>query len=215
VEIKISARAFAEFVMGSPSKKSSTVRSILKPQSPEAQIPRGYYTRAIKIIRAYHDRDNDYKYVQSEIRNLQAEMMSDETSQARTKRNRNLIAVEAYMRAFADRRWRIVSCRRIHYSSNSVRISATPDLTIQDGERIRLIKLGVRKEKEIEETIRLMLRVVYQAAKTGMEITPRDITYFDVATGEAINGDHSDNRLAQTIERGCTILHQMIELKAA
>jgi hypothetical protein len=95
-----------------------------------------------------------------------------------------------------------------------VRISATPDLTIQDGERTRLIKLGVRKEKEIEETIRLMLRVVYQAAQTKMEIAPRDITYFDVATGEAITGDHSDKRLAQSIERGCTILHQMIELKA-
>jgi hypothetical protein len=215
VEIKISARAFAEFVMGSPSKKSSTVRGILKPQSPEAQIPRGYYTRAIGIIRAYHDRDNDYTYVKSEIRNLQAEMMTAETSQARTKRNRNLIAVEAYMRSFADRKWRIVSCCRIHYSSNSVRISATPDLTIKDGNRIRLVKLGVRKEKELEEAIRLMLRVVYQAAHPKMEIAPRDISYFDVATGEAITGDHGDSRLAQTIERGCTILHQMIEMKAA
>lgn len=215
MEIKISARAFAEFVMGSPSKKSSTVRSILKPQSPEAQIPRGYYTRAIGIIRAYHDRGNDSSYLYAEIRNLQEEVLSAETPQSRTKRNRNLIAVEAYMQSFADRKWRIVSCCRIHYSSNSVRISATPDLTIQDGKRVRLVKLGVRKEKELEEVIKLMLRVVYQAAQPKMEITPRDITYFDVATGEAISGDHSDKRLAQTIERGCTILRQMIEMKAA
>jgi hypothetical protein len=127
----------------------------------------------------------------------------------------NLMAVEAYMRLFADRTWRIMPCPRIHYSSQSVRISATPDLAVKDGERIRLIKLGVRKEKEIEDVVRVMLRVIYQACDGQFEIAPEDIAYFDVSTGEVVKGAQEDLRLARAIEGGCAELHELLEKKVA
>jgi hypothetical protein len=215
MEIKISAKLFAEFVVGGPAKKASTVRNILRPKSPEAQIPPRYYTRAIGIIRAYHDQGNDGAGLRNEIRALQQEMLSCTTSQGRTKRSKNLQAIDAYMRVFADRKWKVVRCPRIYYSCFDVRISGIPDLAVQDEERLRLVKLGVRKEKESEEVVRLMLRVIYQAAATKLKINPQDITYFDVSNGEAITGERSDPRLEGTIDNGCRTLRQMIEGKAA
>jgi hypothetical protein len=84
MEIRISAKAFAQFVVGNPGKKLSTVRSILKPKSPEAQIPSGYYKPAVGIIREYHDRGNDALYAARELKLLHQEAESAPTPQART-----------------------------------------------------------------------------------------------------------------------------------
>lgn len=211
MEIRISAKVFAEFVVGGPAKKSSTVRKILKPRSPEAQIPSRYYARAIGIIRGYHDRNNDSSFVSQQLKSLYREAESATTSQARTKRINNAHAVQQYMTLFHSRKWRIAKCPRIHYASSDVRISGIPDLAVQDSDRLRLVKLGVRKEKETTEMARLMLRVIYQAAKTKLKVRPRDITFFDVRTGEAISGEAADSNLAQSIEKGCAVLQQMVK----
>ena len=63
--------------------------------------------------------------------------------------------------------------------------------------------------------VRVMLRVIYQASKAKLKVTTRDITYFDVRTGEAISGEPSDSYLATTIENGCIVLQQMLQPKAA
>jgi hypothetical protein len=211
MEIRISAKVFAEFVMGGPSKKSSTIRNILKPKSPEAQIPSGYYKRAIGIIRSYHEKNNDHSYLLKEMKMLHEEAETSETAQARAKRRSNLQAIESYMKAFASRKWKIKGCPRIHYSSNDVRISGTPDIAIQDGERLRLVKLGVRKAKETQD----MVRVIFQAATSKIKISAHDVTYFDVSTGESISGKPSDSDLASVIEGGCKVLQQMIQSKPA
>lgn len=215
MEIRISARAFAEFVFGSPGRKTAMVRGILRPRSPETQIPRRYYARAIRIIRLYHKKGNDQGYLADELRQLSEKWQAAETRQSRAQLGRNLMAVEAYMRLFSDRTWRITPCPRIHYSSSSVRISATPDLAVRDGKRIRLIKLGVRKEKEIEDVVRVMLRVIYQACAGRIEIVPVDIVHFDISTGEVIRGTRADSRLAPTIEGGCTDLQKLLNAKLA
>jgi hypothetical protein len=215
MEIKISARAFAEFVFGGPSKRSSTARGILEPRTAEAQIPRRYYARAIRIIRHYHEHGNDAEYLRDELRNLNDKWATADTPQFRTQVGRNLMAVQAYMRLFSGRTWKIVPCPRIHYSSHSVRISATPDLAVKEGKKIRLVKLGVRKEKEVENVVRLMLRVIYQAAAKDIEIAPSDIAFFDVSTGEIFKGTPSDSTLSSTIDGGCAALQLLIEKKAA
>jgi hypothetical protein len=42
--IPLSAKGFAEFVLGGPSKKAQIVRNILKPKSKEAQVVVLYYS---------------------------------------------------------------------------------------------------------------------------------------------------------------------------
>jgi hypothetical protein len=211
MEIRISAKMFAEFVTGGPTKKASTVRKLQRPKSPESKIPSGYYRRAIGIIRAYHDHDNDHSYILNGLKSLYKESETAATPQGKAKWRSNLQAVEAYMKKFASRKWKVISCPRIHYLASDVRISGSPDLAIRDSDRIRLVKLGVRKAKETEEMVRLMLRVIYQAAKSQLKLSPSDITYFDVATGDSITGDYGDKNLEQTIEGGCRALQQMMD----
>lgn len=215
MEIKISAKAFAEFVLGGPSKKASTVRYLLKPQSTEAQIVMRYYSRAVQIIRGYHDAENDSAFLRAEMRSLQTKAETALSTQAKTKLLNNLRAIETYMGTYGDRKWKIVPCPRIYHSSNSVRISATPDLVIVEGKRLRLIKLGVRKASEAPEVIRLMLRVIYQAAGQKLDILPQDVVFFDVSKRETLRGSRSDLDLEQTIETGCARLHQMVHSWAA
>lgn len=215
MEIKISAKAFSEFVLGGPAKKASTVRYLVKPQSVEAQIVMRYYSRAVQVIRSYHDGNNDHAFLNSEIKELQKKAQAAESNQGRTKLLNNLRAIETYIEIFGDRKWKIVSCPRIYHSSNSVRISATPDLAVMEGKRLRLVKLGVRKESESPEVIRLMLRVIYQAASTKADINPQDVLFFDVAKRETLRGSKSDVALAQTIEMGCERLQQMMNSWAA
>lgn len=73
----------------------------------------------------------------------------------------------------------------------------------------------MRREKELEEVVRLMLRVIYQAAEVEMEISPQDVAYFDVSTGEVIKGCQTDSRLSRTIEGGCAVLEELINKKIA
>lgn len=215
MEIKISAKAFAEFVLGGPGKKASTVRYLLKPQSTEAQIVMRYYSRAVQIIRGYHDSENNTALLRSEIQGLQKKSEIAESSQARTKILNNLRAIETYMAMYGERKWKIVTCPRIYHSSSSVRISATPDLAISEGKRLRLVKLGVRKQSEDPEVVRLMLRVIFQAASGKMEISPQDVVFFDVAKREVLRGSSRDASLAKTIETGCERLQQMVGSWAA
>jgi hypothetical protein len=192
-----------------------TVRYLLKPQSTEAQIVMRYYSRAVQIIRSYHDAENDFAFLRAEIRGLEKKAETAESNQARTKLLNNLRAIETYMEIYGQREWKIVSCPRIYHSSSSVRISATPDLAILEGKRLRLVKLGVRKQLEDPEVIRLMLRVMYQAASAKMEISPQDVLFFDVSKRETLRGSRGDTALTQTIEMGCERLQQMVHSWAA
>lgn len=215
MEIKISAKAFAEFVVGGPAKKASTVRLLLKPQSAEAQIVMRYYSRAVQIIRSYHDGNNDHSFLSCEIKELRTKMQAAESNQARTKLANNLRAIETYIELYRDRKWRIVPWPRTYHSSKSVRISANPDLAIMEGKRLRLVKLGVRKESEDPDVIRLMLRVIYQAASSKTTISPQDVLFFDVSKKETLRGDGDDVALEQTIEVGSDRLQQMVRTWAA
>jgi hypothetical protein len=153
--------------------------------------------------------------LRNEVRGLQKRVETAESAQARTKLLNNLRAIETYMELFSGREWKIVSCPRIYHSSSSVRISATPDLAILEGKRLRLVKLGVRKQSEDPEVIRLMLRVIYQAAAGKMDISPQDVLFFDVSKREVLRGSKGDAALAQIIEIGCERLHQMVHSWAA
>jgi len=211
VEIKISAKAFAEFVLGSPSKKASTVRFLQKPESTAAQIVVRYYSRAIQIIRSYHDAGNNSEVLKAGRKELLGKLQEAETQQAKTKLLNNLRALDAYMEIFGERNWNIVPFPRIYHIADSVRVSATPDFVVREGARLRLVKLGVRKETENPEVIRIMLRVMYQAAcEKFPKIKPQDVTFFDVGNRLARHGSKNDSSLAKAIEDACLRLKHMV-----
>ena len=207
--IPLSAKGFAEFVLAGPSKKAQIVRNILKPKSKEAQVIVLYYASAIRIVRIYHARDNDGKYLQREIRSLEQKLGIAITPQARAKLKNNIRAVRGYMQVYGNRKRTVVPRPRIYYSSGRVRLSASSDLAIEEGGKLKLVKLGVTKDGDNPEVICIMLRVIYQAANTRFQIEPKDVVYFDIANAARVRGSQDDTDLVTTIENGCDALAAM------
>jgi hypothetical protein len=201
--IPLSAKGFAEFVLAGPSKRATIVRNILKPKSKEAQVVVLYYARAIRIIRIYHARGNDRSYLESETRSLETRMRDATTIQARASLRNNLRAVRGYMAVYGQRKRIVVPRPRIYFTFGRVRLSASPDLAVKEDGRLKLVKLGVTKHGDNPEVIRIMLRVIYQAAMTRFEVDPRDVIYFDIANATRIRGSRRDADLALTIDNGC------------
>ena len=204
--IRISAKGFAEFVLAGPSKKARIVRNILKPKSKEAQAIVLYYAKAIRIIRLYHARDNDREYLTREIRALEKKLESATTPQAKASLRNNLRAIRSYMDIYGQRKRITVPRPRIYYTHGSVRLSASPDIAIQEDGRLKLVKLGVTKDGDNPEVIRIMLRVIYQAASIQYQVEPRDVVYFDIANAARLRGSREDSDLASTIDNGCDTL---------
>jgi hypothetical protein len=204
--IRISAKGFAEFVLAGPSKKARIVRNILKPKSKEAQAIVLYYAKAIRIIRLYHAKDNDREYLTREIRALEKKLESATTPQAKASLSNNLRAIRSYMDIYGQRKRITVPRPRIYYTHGSVRLSASPDIAIQEDGRLKLVKLGVTKDGDNPEVIRIMLRVIYQAASIQYQVEPRDVVYFDIANAARLRGSREDSDLASTIDNGCDTL---------
>jgi hypothetical protein len=207
--IQVSAKAFAEFVLAGPSKKATIVRNILKPKSTEAQVIALYYSHAIRVIRLYHAKNNDRGYLQAELETLEAKLDKATTPQTRAALRNNLRAIRGYMELYGNRKRKIVPRPRIYYNSGRVRLSASPDLAIEENGKIKLVKLGITKRGDNPEVVRIMLRVIYQAATTRFQIEPRDVVYFDVANAARMHGSDQDGDLATTIDNGCDTLAGM------
>jgi hypothetical protein len=208
--IPLSAKGFAEFVLAGPSKKAQIVRNILKPKSKEAQVIVLYYARAIRIIRIYHAKNNDRDYLRGEIRGLEKKLESATTPQARASLKNNLRAINSYMDIYGHRKRTLAPRPRIYYTYGGVRLSASPDIALQEDGRLKLVKLGVTKDGDNPEVVRIMLRVMYQAAHTQFQLEPRDVVYFDIANAARIRSSNEDADLATTIDNGCDTLAGMV-----
>jgi hypothetical protein len=206
----ISAKGFAEFVLAGPSKKAQIVRNMLKPKSKEAQVIVLYYARAIRIIRIYHAKSNDRDYLSREIRALEKKLELATTPQARASLRNNLRAIKSYMEIYGHRKRAIVPRPRIYYTHGTIRVSASPDLAVQEDGKLKLVKLGVTKDGDNPEVVRIMLRVMYQAANAEYQIQPHDVVYFDVANAAPIRSSRADADLATTIDNGCDTLAGMV-----
>jgi len=209
VVIPLSAKGFAEFVLASPSKKAQIIRNILKPKSKEAQIIVLYYSRAIRVIRLYHAKGNDRHYLQEELHSLEDKMQKATSPQARASLRNNIRAIRGYIAIYGNRKRKVVPRPRIYFSSGRVRLSASPDLAVEEDGKIKLVKLGITKNGDNPEVVRIMLRVIYQAAMTKLKLDPRDVVYFDVANAARIRSSSDDADLETTIENGCETLAGM------
>jgi hypothetical protein len=207
--ISISAKGFAEFVLGGPSKKATIVRNVLKPRSKETQVIILYYARAMRIIRIFHAKRNDRSYLDKELRELETKSIDARTPQARANLRNNIRAIRRYIEIYGRRNRKIVPRPRIYFSYGRVRISASPDLAIEEDGRLKLVKLGVTKKGDNPEVIRILLRVMYQAAASRFQIEPQDVVYFDILNGARIRGSRSDSDLESTINNGCDTMSGM------
>jgi len=207
--IKVSAKALAEFAVGGPSKKAQVVRTITRPLSAEAKVITHYYFRAVNVIRVYHSRDNDAVYLAASLDVLENDLLEATTPQRRANLRNNIRVIEAYMQLYGSLRRQVVSRPRITFEADDVRVSASPDMAILENGRTVLIKLGPNKDSLSPDAVRLILRLIFQAASGKFELSPQDIVYLDVKNSASVLGSSGDSSLSATIDSACRTLASM------
>lgn len=209
MEVRVSAKALAEFAIGGPSKKAQVVRTITRPQSTEAKVVTHYYSKAVNIIRVYHAKDNDPAYLATALDILENDLLEATTSQARANVRNNIRVIETYMDLYGDLKRQIIARPRIAFRTDEVRVSASPDMAIIENGKTVLVKLGPNKKSLDPDAVRLVLRLIFQAAREKFPITPQDIVYLDIKNSASILGDGEDAHLASTIDSACHVLASM------
>ena len=79
------------------------------------------------------------------------------TPQARASLRNNLRAIRSYINVYGHRKRTTVPRPRIYYTHGFVRLSASPDIALQEDGRLKLVKLGVTKDGDNPEVVRIML----------------------------------------------------------
>lgn len=209
MRIQLSAKAFAEFIVAGPGERAKIVWNMQHPKSVEVRVITQYYSTAIKTIRIYHSTGNDLGYLAQQFQAFEDAFDAATTTQARARLKNNLRALRAYIDLYGSRQRVITPRPRIYHESGTVRISASPDFAVEENGKIKLVKLGITKKKDNPEVIRILLRVMYQAAKGNVAVEPEDILYFDVSNGARLRGSQEDADLKSIIENGCETLAKM------
>ena len=209
MEIRVSAKALAEFAVGSPSIKAHVVRAITRPLSAESKVITHYYAKAVNIIRVYHAKDNDQIYLATALDILENKLLEATTPQTRANVRNNIRVIETYMDLYGDLKRQIIARPRIAFRTDEVRVSASPDMAIIEGDRTVLLKLGPNKKSLSPDAVRLVLRLIFLAATEKFQITPQDIVYLDIKNSASVLGSGEDANLAGTIENACQTLASM------
>jgi len=121
----------------------------------------------------------------------------------------NIRAITGYVDLYGTKKRKVVARPRIYYTCGNVRLSASPDLAVEENGGLKLLKLGVTKDGDRPEVVRIMLRIIYQAATTRFKIESRDVVYLDITKGNRTHGSPEDADLATTIDGGCNTLAEM------
>ncbi|HEX4321521.1 MAG TPA: hypothetical protein VHZ52_11495 [Acidobacteriaceae bacterium] len=209
MEVKVSAKALAEFAVGGPSKKAQVVRTITRPESAEAKVITHYYSKAVNVIRVYHSRDNDPVYLATQLDILENDLLEATTPQSRANIRNNIRVIETYMELYGDLKRQIIARPRISFRTDEVRVSASPDMAIIEAGKTVLVKLGPNKKPLDPDAVRIILRLIYQAAADTFQISPQDIVYLDIKNSASILGGDEDSMLASTIDNACHSLALM------
>ena len=209
MDIKLSAKAFAQFLVGGPHKREQIVRNIRKSESKEAKAISHYYSPAVAVIRKYHAKGNDRTFLKEQLQKLMMGVEAAPNPWARAKFRNNVRVIHRYIELYGTKSWNILSRPRISLVSHGVRVSEWPDIAAEESGKVSLIKLGPAKQKESVEAIRIILRVIFSAATVRFKLEPRDITYLDIRRAVQYTGSPGDSDLDHTINSGCRSLVAM------
>jgi hypothetical protein len=181
--IRISVTGFAEFVTTNPASRYLKLRPFKFKNKGEGAGRSSYYKPALTAIRKYHESGNNPVVFEAARKELSNNLRSATKRHEQTNYERNLSAIEAYERIYANRQFRILTNHRLIYRIGSVTITAQPHLWVEEAGKQVLIKIGVAKKQPA--FVDVMLYLIRKAAiSSGYRIRARNIVYLDITNGK-------------------------------
>jgi hypothetical protein len=103
----------------------------------------------------------------------------------RTKFERNISALEAYKRIYGNRKFKILSNRRLEYQIAGIVVTAQADLWAEEQGTQVLLKIGMARHKI--SYVDMLLSLLRKAAVSGgHKIRARNIVYLNVSNGKEL-----------------------------
>jgi hypothetical protein len=204
MEMKLTAKSFADFATASPTRKRTILKNAKYPKKKENQIVILYYNEALRVIRLYHKKGNDHAIIKYAVRRLRQERDASEKPQKKARLRQNIRAIESYFKLFGQRKFEVLPGRRLKLTVGKVKISATPDLVVKESGVLHLIKVGVVKQKLHPDLVPIMLEVILDAAiKAEISIEPANVMYLDLTNENVIRAAKNSTFIRRTVQIAC------------
>jgi hypothetical protein len=209
--MRISVRVLADFMHASPSRQRTIIKDSkfpkLKDGKPKPQIVR--YSEARATIRDFHESGRDIAVLLKAIERLTAKKLAN--PQKDTARiDDNIRAITAYMKYYHGNDFTVLVTPKPMYRFQQVEVSATPDLYVEEKGVRKLIKLDFNQKVPKEETVDIVMKVMYEAASGDqLGIKPEDIIYLDVSRRVQYTGKKLNKRLKKDIDAALATIQDM------
>ena len=185
-DVRIGATGVAECIVSGRSPRRSMLRPFKFNKSGEGAGRSAYYQYALNAIRLFHKSANNKKILRDAKKKLD-EMAGDASLifLQRIKLARNADAIAAYEKVYGDRDFEVLPRHRLEFAVTGVTITAQPDLWVRENGIEVIIKIGVRKKKQPDLFIELMLHLLRKAAVSkGYKVRARNVAFLDISSGE-------------------------------
>jgi hypothetical protein len=210
MEMKITAKSFADFATATPTRKRTILKNAKHPKKKENQIIILYYNEALRVIKLYHKKGNDQAVIKYALRRLRQEREASDKPQKKARLNQNIRAIESYFQLFGQRKFEVLPSPRLKLTVGKVTISATPDLMVKESGTLHLIKVGVVKQKLHPDLVPIMLDVILDAAiKAEISIDPANVMYLDLTNENIIRAAKNSTSIRRTVQNACDDVESM------
>jgi hypothetical protein len=209
--MKISVKVLADFMLAGDARRRAIIRDSkyprLKDGKPKPQIVR--YGEVRSAIREYHRSGNDINVLITEIEKL-TKRKAEHPEKDASRIDDNIRAIKAYMAHFSKNEFSVLTTPKPIYQFGEVKVSATPDLCVEENGAKKLIKLDFNQQKPKAGSIEIILKVMYEAAFTGqLGVRPRDVVYLDVSRQEHYNGAKLNEKLKKDVDAALATIQDM------
>ena len=145
-----------------------------------------YYQAAITCIKRFHRADRDDNIIKRAVAELTA-IANDKSLEklTRTRAERNIEAILAYHRIYGRRNFEILNNHRLSFLTQKLRVTASPDLWVQENGNEVLLKIGAARHRDPDEFVELLLHLIRKAAiASGYKVRAKNVVYLDISSGE-------------------------------
>jgi hypothetical protein len=195
---KIPVSCIADFVSSPGRATESLIRPYKFSQRGEGAGRSSYYRFAINAIRHYHNSGRDLRVFQVALAELQKKSDSAKERKDRVKYEKNMVAIDLYQRVYRNRDFKVLPNHRIAYRLGQIRVTAQPDLWVEENGTQVLLKIGVSKKKP--SYVDVLLTIIRKAAVSSghKRVRAKNVVYLNVSTGREMICTSSLTRFNRT-----------------
>jgi hypothetical protein len=200
---QLSVKGLADYMTSSAAGQRNLIKQYKYPGEDEARAKILYYREARDRIVAFHRTARNAQWLTSQAANLLG-IASLTSGKTRTRLRHNARALVAYGNYFSNKNFTVLEELPLSIIYGDVRVTAYPDLHVNEGNQEKLIKLDFSKEALPNEARRIICQVFLEAStQAGMNFLGKNILLFDVTRGEEYKLARVGSRMRTNIEAAC------------